>query len=166
MALDQQAIEEMAGHLGIQRLLAAFADAMNRRAWHELSALFLADAKIELTPWKRPPIVVTGPEALGRFIHEATERFGYFQFVLLNSRIELALDTDSAQGRNFICEYRRDKASGDWTQVFGVYHDRFRRIAGRWWFAHRTFHPLASNGSDNVLFDVPPSLAALFAEPL
>lgn len=166
MAIDDKALEEMASHLAIQRLLAAYADVMNRRAWGELPELFLADAKVELTPLKRPLIEVTGPASLGRFIHEATERFGYFQFVLLNSRIELHLETESAQGRNFICEYRRDNVSENWTQVFGVYHDRFRRISGRWWFEHRTFHPLASNGSDNVLFDVPPALAKRFAEPL
>lgn len=163
MGIGQQTIEEMASYVAIQRLLSAYTDAVNRRAWGELSELFLDDAKIDVTPLRPPPLELTGPESLGRFIAKATLRFEFFQFVLLNSRLEIRLDEQSARGRNFICEYRRERTSGKWTQVFGVYHDRYRRIEGRWWFEHRTFNPLAATGSDNLVFDVPASLEALLA---
>ncbi len=163
MAIGEKAIEEMASFQAIQRLLSAYADIANRRAWGELSELFLDDARIEVTPLQRPPLELTGPDSLGLFIAKAIERFEFFQFVLLNSRLEIRLEEDSARGRNFICEYRREKTSAKWTQVFGVYHDRYRRIEGRWWFEHRTFNPLAATGSDNLVFEIPASLEALLA---
>ena len=166
MGIDEKTIEETASHIAIQRLLAAYADAVNRRAWGELSELFLADATIEVTPLQRPPLEVTGPEAIGRFIDEAIARFDFLEFVLQNSRLEIRLGENSAKGRNYICEYRREKMSAKWTQVFGVYHDRYRRIDGRWWFEHRIFNPLASTGSDNVVFEVPARLAVLLSDPL
>ena len=48
MKLAEGAHDEIASHAALQRLLAAYADAVNRRAWSELSELFLADARIEL----------------------------------------------------------------------------------------------------------------------
>ncbi len=164
MAIDERTLEEVASQVAIQRLLAAYTDVVNRRAWGEIPELFLEDARIDVTPLKRPPIEVTGPEAIGRFIDAAIERFEFLQFVLLNSRLEIRLDAESARGRNYICEYRREKASAKWTQVFGVYHDRYRRVEGRWWFEHRVFHPLAATGGDDVVFEVPARLAALLAE--
>jgi len=164
MAIDERTLEEVASQVAIQRLLAAYTDVVNRRAWGEIPELFLEDARIDVTPLKRPPIEVTGPEAIGRFIDAAIERFEFLQFVLLNSRLEIRLDAESARGRNYICEYRREKASAKWTQVFGVYHDRYRRVEGRWWFEHRVFHPLAATGSDDVVFEVPARLAVLLAE--
>jgi hypothetical protein len=158
MGIDEKTVEETASYIAIQRLLAAYADTVNRRAWGELSELFLVDAEIDVTPLKRPPLVLKGPEALGRFINGAIERFDFFQFVFLNSAVTIDLEEDVARARNFISEYRRETDSEEWTQVFGVYHDHYRRIEGRWWFEHRAFSPLASSGSDNTnnrVFDFP-----------
>lgn len=166
MGVDDETLEETASHIAIQRLLSAFADVVNRRSWGELSQLFLDGATIEVTPLQRPPLEVTGPEAIGRFIDESIARFDFLEFALQNSRLEIRQDEDSARGRNFICEYRREKATAKWTQVFGIYHDRYRRIEGRWWFEHRTFDPLAAAGGDNIVFEVPARLEALLAERL
>jgi len=171
MAIDERALEESASHVALQRLLSAYTDVASRRAWSELPALFLPDAKLDVTPLRRDRLEVVGPEAIARFIDAATERFAFFQFVLLNSRLEIRLDEDSARGRNFICEYRREGSPngdepGRWTQVFGVYHDRYRRVDGRWWFEHRVFDPLAARGNDDLLFEVPARLARLMSEPL
>ncbi len=166
MGIDELSSETTASHSAVQRLLAAYSDTVNRRAWAELSTLFLADARIELTPLQRPPIVVIGPDALGRFIEGAIARFDFFEFVLLNSRVEIGQAGHSARGRNFICEYRRARETGSWTQVFGVYHDLYRRVEGRWLFEQRSFDPLASAGGDNVVFPIPARLEALFADPL
>lgn len=155
MAIDEKMIEETASYIAIQRLLAGYADTVNRRAWPELTELFLEDATIHVKPLKRPALELAGPEALGRFIDGAIERFDFFQFVFLNSAIVIDRDNMQARARNFISEYRRDKASGIWTQVFGVYHDRYRQVEGRWWFEHRTFSPLATMEPDNRVFDYP-----------
>ena len=163
MGSDEKTIEEAVSQLAIQRLLSAYADSVNRRQWGELSELFLDDAKIELTTLQRRPLELTGPVALGRFIAEVTLRFDFFQFVFLNSRLEIGLEKDSARGRHFICEYRWEKTAGKWTQVFGVYRDRYRRIDGRWWFEHRAFDPLVSRGSDDRVVGFPMQFEAFLS---
>lgn len=159
MAIDEatrdEAIEETVCRVAIQALQGAYADSINRRSFRELSALFLPDARIELTTLRQQPLVLTGPEALGRFIGEFAERLDFFQFVVLNSRLELRLDEEAALGRHFICEYRWEQAANRFTQVFGVYRDRYRRIDGRWWFEHRAFDPLVSAGSDDRVVGFP-----------
>ncbi|MBW2497905.1 MAG: nuclear transport factor 2 family protein [Deltaproteobacteria bacterium] len=163
MGVDDTTIEETVSYVAVQRLLGAYADVVNRRAWEELEELFLDDAKIDITPSSRAPLELTGPAALGRFIGDAIERFEFFQFVFLNSRLEFRLDEDRASGRNFMCELRQERESGRWSRVFGVYHDRFRRVEGRWWFEHRTFNALAATGRDNLVFDFPSGFEALFS---
>lgn len=158
------ALAALIRHTAIQRLHTAYADCLNRRAFEALSELFLADARIDLTPLRPPRIELRGPEALGDFIARAIERFDFFQFVVLNAHVAPGADDRSAAGRIFMCEYRRERTSSNWTQVFGVYHDLYREVEGRWWFARRTFHPLASQGSDDVVFPVPPELSASFQE--
>jgi hypothetical protein len=156
--MDQRMVEETVNYVAIRRLLAAYADTVNRRAWDELRELFLGSARIEITPPRLDPLELEGPEALGRFISDAIARFEFFQFVFLNTRIETRLGEDTATGRNYMCELRQEKASGRWTKVFGVYHDRFRRVDGRWWFEHRRFHALAATNRDVVVFDFPSGL--------
>lgn len=163
MAIVEGSIEETVSWVALQRLLAAYADAVNRRAWGELPELFLPDATIELTPTHREPLTISGPEELGRFIDGAIERFEFFEFVFLNSRIELDLAADRARGRNFMCELRQEKYSGRFNRVFGVYHDEYRRIDGRWWFERRAFDPLAATDRDNLVFERPKGFDALLA---
>ena len=161
MHIDEKTIDETASYIAIQRLLSAYADAVNRRAWDEFGELFLEDAPIEIIPSAREPLRLTGPEALGKFIGGAIEGYEFFQFVFLNSRLEIRPDDDSASGRNFMCELRQERDSGRWTQVFGIYYDRFRRIDGRWWFAHRNFKALAATGRDHAVFEFPESFHSL-----
>jgi hypothetical protein len=162
-AVDAKSFDELTSRLAIQCLLADYADAVNRRRWSELSRLFLEDAKIALRTLQRQPLELTGPEALGRFIGEVVARFDFFQFVLLNARLELGPDGDSALGRLFVCEYRWEKSAGKWTQVFGVYCDRYRRIDGRWWFAQRAFDPLVAAGNDGSVVDFQTPIPAFLA---
>ncbi|MAG31622.1 MAG: hypothetical protein CL908_12110 [Deltaproteobacteria bacterium] len=156
MGIEESAIEETVACVAIQRLLAAYADAVNRRAWDEFPKLFLDDAVIEITPSKRAPLQVEGAGELARFIAEAIEGFEFFQLVFLNSHFELQVAEGTATGRNFMVEMRQDRASGRWTRVFGVYHDRYRQVERRWQFEHRAFHALAATaGRDNHVFDFP-----------
>ena len=167
MTLDETtrdlAIEETVCRVAIQTLLGAYADSINRRSWSELEALFLPDARIELETLKQQPLELRGPEALGRFIADFVERLDFFQFVLLNARLELRLDEGAALGRHFICEYRWARAEGRLTQVFGVYRDRYRRIDGRWWFEHRAFRPLLSAAGDDRVVAFPMQVGAFLA---
>ena len=66
----------------------------------------------------------------------------------------------------FMCELRQDRASGQWTNAFGVYHDQYRKVDGRWWFAQRNYQSLARTGRGQV-FEFPshPPFTGLMAEP-
>ena len=127
--------DRVVDHVRIDRLQSAYADVVNRRAWSELATLFDPDTPIRLDTATRDPIELIGPDEFARFVSAAVERFAFFEFVILNRRIELHDDPDSAAARIFMCEIRRDAGTLDWSTAYGVYHDRYRRDAEGWRFA-------------------------------
>ena len=156
MSPSEIELEETAAYVALKRLLSAYADAVNRRAWGDFEDLFLDDAVISLTTSTADAIEIVGPGALGRFIGEAIECFEFFQLVFLNSHFEIQRSEGVARGRNFMVEMRQDRASGRWTRVFGLYEDRYRYLAGRWKFEHRSFNALAATaGRDNHILAFP-----------
>jgi hypothetical protein len=152
---DPAAIAETVQYLALRRLQDAYADVVTRRAWGELGDLFLPDAVVELDIRQGDVMRFDGPPALGEFIAGAIEQFAFFEFVVLNTRIEIGTGarTDTADGRVYMCELRTDGETGRWNNAFGVYHDRYRRVDNRWWFAHRRYHSLARNGAGGVTVD-------------
>lgn len=153
--MDEALLDETVSTIAIQRLLSAYADAVNRRAWSDFEPLFLAEAPIEIMPSAREPIRVEGATALGDFIGGAIEHFEFFQLVFLNSHIVVDTPNDAATGRNFMIEMRQERGSGHWSHVFGVYHDRYQRADGSWRFAERRFDALAATRPDVAVFDFP-----------
>jgi hypothetical protein len=146
--LTQDAID----YLAITRLQAAYGDVVNRRAWAEFHDLFLPDAHVRVDTVTNPVVEANGPDELGRFIGGAVERFEFFEFVVLNTRVEIGPDGDAdrAWARVFMCELRQEAASGRFTTAFGVYHDDYARVDGRWWFARRRYQSLARTGRGEV----------------
>ncbi len=142
--------QETIDYTAICRLQAAYADAVTRRAWSELGDLFVPSAAVTVDTVTSPPIELVGPIALGDFISGAVERFEFFELVILNTRVDLRRDADTAAARLFTCELRQDRSSGRWTNAFGVYHDEYARIHGRWWFARRRYQSLARTGRAEV----------------
>jgi hypothetical protein len=145
---EQDQVRETVDHLAINRLQARYADTVTRRAWAELAELFLPDAPVHIDTVSREPFDLTGPDEVGRFIGGAVERFTFFEFVVLNSHVELGTDgdRDAAGARMFMCEQRLDGTTGEWSTAYGLYRDRYRRVDGRWWFADRRYRSLARNG--------------------
>ena len=150
-------VQETVDYVAITRLQSAYADVVNRRAWPELAGLFLARAPVRVDTVTNPPVDLTGPAALGEFIGGAIARFEFFEFVVLNTTVDI--EGDSAAGRVFMCELRQERDSGRFTRAFGVYHDEFRRVGDRWWFAARRYHSLArtaASGDGGMdVFDFP-----------
>ena len=142
------ALRETIDYVAITRLQSAYADVVNRRTWPELADLFLPDAPVRVDTVTNPAVDLTGPGALGAFIGTAIERFEFFEFVILNARVDI--DRDAARGRVFMCELRQEVESGRFTRAFGVYHDEYRRIDDRWWFAQRRYQSLARSGRGEV----------------
>ena len=140
----------MSEHLevvAIERLQSAYADVVNRRSWDELVELFAPDASIHIDTVSRDPVELTGPAELGEFIGNAVQRFAFFEFVRLNSHVQV-LSADSARARLFMCEVRRDVDTLDWSVAYGVYHDRYSSDGGRWRFSERRYQSLTRTGGD------------------
>ena len=153
-------LRDTVDYVAITRLQNAYADVVTRRAWPELRELFLADAPVRVDTVTNPVVELTGPDALGDFIGGAIERFEFFEFVPLSTRVALRSggDPDRAAARLYMCELRQDVATGHASQAFGVYRDEYRRVDGHWRFARRDYQSLARTGRGEV-FAFPASFA-------
>lgn len=139
--------------VAVQRLQAAYGDAVTRRAWAEVAALFEPDAPVHIDTRTRDPFTLEGPAAVVAFIERSLESFRFFEFAILNAVVDL--DTEAtANGRVYICELRQDQA-GDWTQAYGLYRDRYVRRSGDWRIASRRYTSLARTGPRIESFTLP-----------
>ena len=116
-------------YIAIRRLQDSYADVVSRRAFAELHHLFLPEATvmIELPGGTRE---VTGPEAFGRYVEKRVADLEFFQFVILNSVVDLLVDGDSdrARARTHMCELRQGGGDGRFSVLYGLYRDEY---AGR-----------------------------------
>ena len=140
--------------VAVQRLQAAYGDAVTRRAWDEVRGLFEPDAVVHIDTRSREPFALDGPDAIVGFIDRALEPYAFFEFAILNSVV--ALDGHQASGRVYICELRHAR-SGEWTQAFGLYQDRYARRDGTWRIAGRRYSSLARTGPTIESFPLPPT---------
>jgi hypothetical protein len=140
----------------LQQLQAAYADVVSRRSWNEIERLFLPDITVEVDTVSSPAQTFNGPAAFIAFVSAACERFDHFQFVILNSVLNVA--GDNATGRIFMSEIRHHKQEEEWSTAYGLYSDRYRKVNGTWWFAERRYRSLARTGPNAGIFGVPAGL--------
>ncbi len=154
-----QRLADTIDHSEIRRLHDAYADLVSRRHWHELHELFQPDAVLHLD-LRDTTIELVGPQAIGEFIGRSVAQFEFFQFGVLGARVHLRSrgDDNRATARMYMTELRQTPA-GHWSQIYGVYHDQYSRIDGRWWFVHRAYHSLARNNQPATVFDFPHHLS-------
>ena len=154
--IDEALVAEAVHDTGVRRLQYAYADVVNRRAWPELSDLFLPDAPVVIDRRTGDPLRLTGPVALGEFIGTSIRQFEFFEFVVLNSHIVFpdGAMAGTAVSRLFMCELRQD-GTGRQTNAYGIYHDRYLFESNRWWFAERRYHSLARHGRQLDTFPFP-----------
>jgi hypothetical protein len=150
--LDTEAVN----YIAICRLQDAYADAVTRRAWAEFEEMFRPDATVRVDTVTNPAVELVGGPAVAAFIAGAIERYEFFEFVILNRRVEFphGAGSDRASARVFTCELRQEATTGHWTNTFGVYHDRYDQTDGRWRFAQRRYQSLARTGRA-VVFPFP-----------
>lgn len=148
--------EDCLAVVALGRLLSAYADVVNRRAWPEMEELFTSDCRIELDVVSSPLREIEGPAELARFVGPSIERFDHFEVIILNSVFEV--DGDRAKGRVFLCEVRHDGDADTWSTAFGLYQDRYQRVDGRWWFVQRRYRSLARRSGETVVFGLPEEL--------
>jgi hypothetical protein len=118
--------------LAVRDLVARFTDAVNRRAHHELEALFVEDGE-----WVVPGIAETrgGPAAaalLGRLLD------GFPFLIQLVGSGRVRIDGDRGRARWYLTEYARDGEGSAWFFA-GTYHDVLARSAEGWRFVSRRF---------------------------
>lgn len=142
--------------VAIQRLQAAYGDAVTRRSWAEVTALFEPDAVVHINTRTRPAFDVAGPGALVTFIERSLRAFAFFEFALMNSVVDLG-GVGVATGRVYICELRCDHEAV-WTEAYGLYEDRYRRRDGEWRIAGRRYSSLARRGRSVEALGLPPGL--------
>jgi hypothetical protein len=152
-------------YIAIRRVQSAYADIVSRRAWPELATIFLPDTEVEIDKMSGEPLRLVGPTAVGEFIGGAIAGFDFFQFVVLNTVIDIGRDggqdvgsdgdPDVATTRMYMNELRREAESGRFTVVYGLYQDRMRRVGGRWWFAQRKYQTLARSAHEFDVFPFP-----------
>ena len=139
----------------VRTLQEAYADAVSQRDWAEVASLFLADAPVELDLGDRQLSFVGGDE-FAAFVGPAVDRFAFFQFGLLGTRLELRIDgdVDRATGRMYMTE-RRQTPDGHWSQIYGIYHDAYQRTDDGWRLAARRYRSLARRLGGAELLDLP-----------
>ena len=150
-------LQETIDYVAVSRLHHAYADIATRRAWDELDEIFVPEIPVTIDLRDRDPFVFDSRDAFREFVSAAVDRFEFFEFVILNSRVYLEHegDPDAAVARMYMSELRQDHAEQRWSQVYGVYLDRFRRIDRRWWFVARDYSSLARPAKDLEAFDYP-----------
>jgi hypothetical protein len=148
---------ETIDYIAVSRLHHAYADIATRRAWDELDEIFVADIPVTVDLRDRDAYEFDSRQAFKEFVSAAVDNFEFFEFVILNSRVYLEHggDADVAAARMYMSELRQDHAQRRWTAVYGVYHDQFRRIDGRWWFTARNYSSLARPAHDVESFPFP-----------
>jgi hypothetical protein len=149
--------DDTADVVALWRLQSTYADIVTRRAWPELTTVFLPDISIEVDTVTAEPKRFVGPQEFASFVGPATDRFDHFEFVILNTVVEVD-SYESARGRIFMSEIRREQATGEWSTAYGMYHDGYRRVDDEWWFADRRYRSLARTGANAGVFGIPDSL--------
>jgi hypothetical protein len=154
--VDQE-LQDTIDVVSVSRLQAAYADAVTRRAWIELDDLFLPEATVSIDKRDGDTLELTGPRAIGDFIAKAISCFEFFEFVILNRHIMLHHEgaDDRAVARLYFAELRQHQESGKWSTAYGIYHDRYRKVDGRWWFDGRRHHSMARTARDFDTFPFP-----------
>jgi len=131
---------EAVDHVAIGALQAAYGDAVTRRDWPAVVALFAADATVTLDLGRGEPRVL-GPVELVAFVETAIDRFELFLFTVLN-RVVLSVDGDEATGRVWLAEVRQDH-DGVASTAYGRYDDVYVRSGATWRIARRRYRSVA-----------------------
>jgi hypothetical protein len=129
-------------YVAITRLQASYADVVTRRAWDELAPLFVPDAPIHIDTVTKPPVDVVGAAGLAAFVGPAVDRFEFFEFVILNTVIDVR-DETNATGRLYMVEVRQERTTQEWSNAFGLYQDDYVADGRAWRFARRRYRSLA-----------------------
>lgn len=147
--------DDTADYVAITRLQREYGDAVTRRAWHELDAMFVPGCPVRLD-LRGTVVERVGAQELADFVAASLERFELFVFTVQNTVVDLGPSGDVATGRLYIQELRQEAGTHRWSTAHGLYQDAYRKVDGRWRFAHRAYSTLARTSADGDGMDVFP----------
>lgn len=137
-------VAETVAYVAIRRLQSRYADILNCRAWDDLAEIMTPACEIVIEIFGHE-MRFTGPDEIGEFLSSSIASFDFFEFVNLNTVIEI--DAGTAGARTHIYEPRQVAADGQRFDGYGVYHDRLERDDdGRWWFTSRHYQDCTPTG--------------------
>ncbi len=119
----------------IQKQVAKFADAVNRRDREEFRSLWVEQGIWDL----KPPlnINVTGRDNIVQTFVQLLDNWEFFVQMVHSGVIEI--QGDQAQARWSMNEIGRNH-EGKGFQNFGMYEDQLIRLDNQWLFVQRTYH--------------------------
>ncbi len=130
--------QSVADELAIRHLVAAYADAVNRRdealwasTWAEQSVWDLRGNKFE------------GRGAIVEMWRGAMASFEFVVQLVYQGTLEIGEDT--ATGRWNLCEHLRPQNADNGLFNIGSYADEYVKIDGQWLFSCRSYHVLYSD---------------------
>jgi hypothetical protein len=141
--------DDSQAYLAITRLQSRYADIVTRRAWDEMGEIATGDARFTFDLRIGEPLVFIGPVALATFGAGATAGFSFYEYLPLNTVVDVTGPT-AATGRFYSLEIGVEKASGRWTEFYGLYHDDYVVDGGRWRFAARAFQTVSVRSGTEV----------------
>lgn len=140
-------LRELSDRRAIEDGIAAYAHALDRRAWDELAGCLAGDVRARYGdgPW------LEGLDAVTAWCRRVLERLDASQHRTGTVRVELA--GDRARSSCYVAaEHLRSGApGGDRFTVGGSYEDVWERGAEGWRIARRVMHVTWTDGNPNVL---------------
>jgi hypothetical protein len=133
-------MDDALAYLAITRLHRAYADIATRRAWPEIAALAVPDARFSFDTQTGRVFEVVGAEAFGEFGARSTGGFSFYEYIPLNTVVKISAAT--ARGRSYSLEVSEDRETAEWTDYYGVYHDDYVLFEGTWRFASRQYQTI------------------------
>ncbi len=121
--------------LAIRHLIAAYADAVNRK-----DEKLWASTWSKTGAWTLPGTAVEGREAVVELWRGAMGGFDHALQVVYQGTIEI--EGDQATGRWYLTEFLQPKGSDKDIMAVGTYADEYIREDGEWRFKSRAYHVL------------------------
>jgi ketosteroid isomerase-like protein len=124
--------------LAIRELIELYSDAVTRRDWETVGAVFAEDAIWSIAP--PTDIALKGRAAIATGVGEMVEAFEVF--VQMTHSIVIELDGDRAAARTIVNGFGRLRDGSRGAFALGTYIDRLVRAGDGWLFQSRRFEPL------------------------
>jgi len=121
--------------LAIRRLVAVYADAVNRRDGPLWASTWAEDGV-----WDLMGNEITGKDVVVDMWNKAMNGFDFVVQLVYQGTLEI--DGASATGRWYLAEHLRPQGSQSGRFNIGTYADKYRRVDGNWLFTRRTYNIL------------------------